>query len=189
MLLFPQVTSLSSHSSEERNGQPLRIGSTTITSHGKELSNAIAALREVILAGERYRLAAATYLGLSINESQAVSYLLSRGPLGQHELADAMNMTTGSITSLVDRLEERGYAVRVQHPTDRRRLIVHLSDRGMQALNVTRSWMRDAFTEVPGEELAELTDRLRAIASGLRARAGAVPVSASGDTIRPRRRR
>ena len=68
---------------------------------------AVAALRELILAGEQYRLAAARYLGLTVSESQAISYLMARGPMGQTDLGAALGFNTSSTTALVDRLDIR----------------------------------------------------------------------------------
>jgi DNA-binding MarR family transcriptional regulator len=42
-------------------------------------------------------------------------------------------VTTGSMTSLLDTLERRGLVRRQPHPSDRRQLLVHLTDEG-QAL-------------------------------------------------------
>ena len=154
-----------------------------------ELTDAVAALRELILAGEHYRLSAATYLGLNVNESQAISYLLSRGPLGQSDLAELLGMTTGSVTALVDRLEQRGYATRTPHPSDRRRVTVQLSSSGNDALDDVATWMRDAFVEVAEDRLTPVAGALRQLASGLRGRAEKVPIEPPDGTPAPRRRR
>ena len=77
---------------------------------------ATAALRELILAGERYRIAVASHLDLTVNESRAISHLLARGPMGQTDLATALGLTTSSTTTLVDRLVGREMVVRVPHP-------------------------------------------------------------------------
>ena len=53
---------------------------------------ATAALRELILAGERYRIAVASHLDLTVNESRAISHLLARGPMGQTDLATALGL-------------------------------------------------------------------------------------------------
>ena len=72
-----------------------------------ELAEAVRSLRSVILAGEHYRLAVATHLGISVNESQAISYLFAEGPLRQTDLAQRMNLTTSTVTGLLDRLADR----------------------------------------------------------------------------------
>jgi DNA-binding MarR family transcriptional regulator len=43
------------------------------------------------------------------------------------QLAEAMHLTSGAITTLVDRLEAAGYAKRVRDTDDRRRVLVELT--------------------------------------------------------------
>lgn len=142
---------------------------------------AVTAMREVILAAEAYRQAAAARLRLSLTDSQAVSYLLARGPLGQNDLAVALGLTTGSVTPLVDRLERNGIARRLPHPTDRRRSIVALSSDGSELLDDIRGWLLKAFHEIAPEKLPEVTDVLTTLARGLRESASEEMV-AQGDT-------
>lgn len=71
-----------------------------------------------------------------------------RGPLAQHELATALDVTPRNITGLVDALEQHGYVVRVPHPTDRRARVVELTPSGR------------AVTERTAREHAELSETL-----------------------------
>jgi len=43
------------------------------------------------------------------------------------QLARATGLTTASITGVIDRLEQAGYARRGRDPHDRRRVVIHLS--------------------------------------------------------------
>lgn len=63
-------------------------------------------------------------VGVSVPELLALEHLAGDGGLGPSELARRLRLTTGSATSLVDRLEAGGHAVRVPHPSDRRRVVV-----------------------------------------------------------------
>jgi DNA-binding MarR family transcriptional regulator len=47
-------------------------------------------------------------------------------------LADRLGLTTGSVTSLLDRLEHLGYLTRSPHPSDRRKLIVRATEAATQ---------------------------------------------------------
>lgn len=154
---------------------------------GPELADAVRSLRSVILAGEHYRLAVATHLGISVNESQAISYLFAEGPLGQTDLAQRMNLTTSTVTGLLDRLERRGLTQRVPDPHDRRRSTVHLSERGHGELNEVRGWMTHAFGSFDRTQLTRLATDLKALADGLR---GFTEVVATADSpYEPPRRR
>lgn len=138
---------------------------------GKDrLDATVAALRELILAGEHYRVVAAKQLGLTVTESQAVSYLMARGPMGQNELAQALHLAAGSTTALVDRLEQRGVVRREAHETDRRRSIVHLDDPSDHVVSSLRSWLVDVCSTVPAKARAEATKTLSTLAERLHQR-------------------
>jgi DNA-binding MarR family transcriptional regulator len=155
-----------------------------------DLNESLLALREMIHACEQYRLTTATYLGVTVTESQAISHLLSRGAMGQHELAAVLDMTTGATTALVDRLQVRGFARRTPHPTDRRRTIVELTDKGAATLADLRDWTEHVFAGIAPDERERAAGILRTIAAGLRDRTALAPDRpADGDVPLPRRRR
>ena len=129
---------------------------------------ATAALRELILVGERYRIAVAGHLDLTVNESRAISHLLARGPLGQTDLATALGLTTSSTTTLVDRLERRELVVRVPDPRDRRRSTVEIPESGRRRLSEVRDWMPHAFDPVDAADLPGVATMLDTIATALR---------------------
>src|SRR6476660_1786875 len=110
--------------------------------------DATVALRELILAGERYRIAVAARLDLTVNESRTISYLLARGPMGQTELSTALGLTTSSTTTLLDRLEQREMVRRVPDPSDRRRSSVEIPESGAIRLREVRDWMPHAFDPI-----------------------------------------
>jgi DNA-binding MarR family transcriptional regulator len=128
---------------------------------------ATAALRELILAGERYRIAVANHLGLTVNESRAISHVLARGPLGQTDLATALGLTTSSTTTLVDRLERREMVARVPDPHDRRRSTVEIPESGRRRLSEVRDWMPHAFDELGATDLPGVARLLDTIAGSL----------------------
>ena len=83
-----------------------------------------------------------------------------------NELGDAMQLTSGGATRLVDRLEENGYLERVACPSDRRVLWARLTDEGMQKLaDATRVHIEDLdqhfVSRLSTTEMAGLTDILR----------------------------
>ncbi|GAA3569558.1 MarR family transcriptional regulator [Amycolatopsis ultiminotia] len=62
--------------------------------------------------------------GLSPAEHRAVRLIDELGPLTAGELAVRSQLSTGTVTALVDRLEYKGFARRRRHPTDRRRVLI-----------------------------------------------------------------
>lgn len=69
--------------------------------------------------------------GLSNTAAQTLAIIEGAGePLAPSIIAERLMVTTGSMTSLLDTLERRGLVRREAHPSDRRRLLVHLTDEG-----------------------------------------------------------
>jgi DNA-binding MarR family transcriptional regulator len=66
-------------------------------------------------------------LGINRTDGRCLDILEQRGPITAGELARACGLTTGAMTTLLDRLERLGYLRRVPHPTDRRRVVVELT--------------------------------------------------------------
>lgn len=60
--------------------------------------------------------------------------LLHKGPLPVNEIGKKVLLTSGSITTAVDRLEDKGLVERRAHGTDRRAKIVHLTKEGKKLI-------------------------------------------------------
>lgn len=84
----------------------------------------VRALRRVNFQGTVFGQTVALRLGLSESDIQALETLLETGAATAGRLAEVMNMTTGAITRVIDRLEQAGYVRRVADPADRRRVVV-----------------------------------------------------------------
>jgi DNA-binding MarR family transcriptional regulator len=91
--------------------------------------------------------------------------------MGQSDLGALLGYNTSSMTALVDRLERDGIAVRVPHPTDRRRSTVQLTDQGRAAVRITGRWFIGAFDHVEQDSLPAVTAAITAIAEDLRVNA------------------
>jgi DNA-binding MarR family transcriptional regulator len=62
----------------------------------------------------------------------------SQTPMSPHEIADRLIISRATVTGLVDSLERRGYARRLPHQSDRRMLLVELTDTGRGVANKFR---------------------------------------------------
>ncbi len=60
--------------------------------------------------------------------------LLHKGPLPINEIGKKVLLTSGSITTAVDRLADKGFVERRAHGTDRRAKIVHLTKEGKKLI-------------------------------------------------------
>jgi DNA-binding MarR family transcriptional regulator len=71
--------------------------------------------------------AAAEILGINRTDHRCMDILDRHARLTAGELAEASGLTTGAVTSVLDRLERAGYARRVRDTVDRRRVLVQLT--------------------------------------------------------------
>ncbi len=133
------------------------------------LDEAVRSLRLLILAGENYRQAVAQLTGLGVTETQALSYLAIHGDRGQTDLGADLGITSSASTALVDRLERQGVAERYAHPSDRRRLVVRLTDPGRDVVRRSRDWLAAGFGAVEPGDMPAVSQMLRQIAHDLRA--------------------
>jgi len=81
------------------------------------------------------------YAGNSISQLEmcgsdfaVLEALLHKGPLPVNEIGKKVLLTSGSITTAVDRLETKGLVERRAHGTDRRARIVHLTREGKKLI-------------------------------------------------------
>ena len=87
------------------------------------------AIRAVVIAAENFRLRAARdVLGVGSTEISALFYLFTEGTSTPTELAARLQITTASVTELVERLSRAGLARRAPHPHDRRKVVLSLTD-------------------------------------------------------------
>lgn len=82
------------------------------------------AARESSTASVLLHGAIAERLGLSATDEKTLEVLDRLGPLTAGDLARHTGLATASVTSLIDRLEAKGFVRRVRDTADRRRVIV-----------------------------------------------------------------
>lgn len=91
----------------------------------RELQDAVmAAGRASTTAGVLLHTAVAERVGLNSTDTRALDLLLREGPMTAGELATHTGLASASVTALIDRLEQRGFAHRDRDPHDRRRVVV-----------------------------------------------------------------
>lgn len=70
--------------------------------------------------------------GLSPAQMHAIEIIGHEDSLRMKELAEKMGVTTGTLTVMVDRLEQQGFLARKPHKQDRRSYLVVLTDKGKE---------------------------------------------------------
>ncbi len=112
------------------------------------------ALTRVAEADRRLRALSAEQVGLNLADFDAVRYLAEQGPVPAGRIAEAMGITSGAVTGLVDRLERTGWVERARHEIDRRQVVVQLASARRELIDSGRA-LRDRLL---AEALADLDD-------------------------------
>lgn len=87
-------------------------------------------LWKALHAVEAYAVKSIADLEIGATDFAVLEALLHKGPLPVNEIGRKVLLTSGSITTAVDRLETKGLVERRAHGSDRRARIVHLTRQG-----------------------------------------------------------
>ncbi|HEY4021188.1 MAG TPA: MarR family transcriptional regulator [Pseudonocardiaceae bacterium] len=71
--------------------------------------------------------------GLTLSRAHLLWEVHHRGPVTQRVLSEALKVSSRNITGLVDGLVDTGFVTREPHPTDRRAILVTLTEAGKAA--------------------------------------------------------
>jgi DNA-binding MarR family transcriptional regulator len=99
--------------------------------------------------------------GLSPSEKLVITHLWSQGTATMSDLAVRTGMTSGGATSLIDRLERDGYVQRRADPTDRRRQLVSLTDKGSDSRAELARTLEVAVRHVGADHVTPIFEALR----------------------------
>jgi DNA-binding MarR family transcriptional regulator len=155
--------------------------------------SALRAIRRLLRAAEmsEKQLAAAT--GLTPSQLVVLQDVARRGETTAGAIAKAVQFSQATVTSLVDRLVDRGFVVRSRRENDRRMVWVSLTERGEAMLSSAPDIMQDRFrhrfAQLPDWEQAMLVAMLERLTALLNADGiDAAPVIDAGaiDRLSPR---
>ncbi len=103
--------------------------------------------------------------GLNASEYRLLVTLWKSGPTSPGDLGKRLLVSSGVMTNRLDRLEERGFVARAPHPSDRRGILVSLTDTGLEVLSrmIERQARRETelLAALQPDERAELNALLR----------------------------
>jgi DNA-binding MarR family transcriptional regulator len=109
---------------------------------------------------------AADYLGLNRTDGRCLDILDQHGAMTAGQLAREARLTTGAVTTVLDRLEQAGYVRRTRDTVDRRRVLVDVTPLVWERASAIWGPMAeaaeaDAFSSYSDDELALLLDFMR----------------------------
>jgi DNA-binding MarR family transcriptional regulator len=138
----------------------------------------MSALRLAVLAVERSRRATAAELNIGISEMAALGHLHHDGALTPSDLGNRLNLSSGTMTALVDRLEETGLARRTPNPEDRRSHLIEITDDGSTKTRAVFKRFNSAgagtLKRTTAEQRAWLVEILESLATEITAVADAI---------------
>jgi DNA-binding MarR family transcriptional regulator len=118
---------------------------------------------------DAYDEAVAEALGINRTDQRCIDVLDQEGPTTAGRLAELLGLTSGAITTVLDRLELAGYARRVRDEADRRRVTVELTDEaraaGWEFYEPMLRMAEELYSRYTDDELALLLDFLETAAT------------------------
>lgn len=155
-------------------------------SSAEAAANLVRAANDFLAELQRQR---AQVASLSPSAFEALAVIEGAGePVPSHVIADQLLVSTASMTSLLDTLEKRGLAVRLPHPTDRRKILVDITPEGRrivdEMLPIVHATATRAFATLSDNERQTLIKLLTKLRRQLSQNADAEPVRP-----KPRRKR
>jgi DNA-binding MarR family transcriptional regulator len=145
-------------------GGPSADQAGPVSARRQLINNAAAEARIQQTAYDRFEDAAAAYVGVNRTAMRCMDVLDQAGQLTPGEIAVQTGLTSGAVTAMLDRLERVGLVQRQPDPSDRRRVIVRLTDKSRQLTSEIYGPLAGEITEF--ERYSD--DELRLIADFLR---------------------
>lgn len=106
-------------------------------------------------------------LKLCFSDFAVLEALLHKGSLPVNRIGAKVMLTSGSVTTAVDRLEQRGLVVRGNDVSDRRMRIVHLTRSGRKLIEAAfkehAEKMEQVFTPLSAQERLQLIRLLKKV--------------------------
>lgn len=104
-------------------------------------------------------------IGINATDMQCLNILDIEGPVPAGRLAELTGLTTGAITTSIDRLEKGGFVERVRDPTDRRRVVIRrlsASQEGFEIFQTISHLWIEHCAAYSDQELSTVLDFLNA---------------------------
>lgn len=154
-----------------------------------DLSNEVLkTIRKIIRAIDLHSKKLSQVHGLTSSQAVVLSEIQSSGPIPVSVLAQNVSLSAATVTDILHRLEKKAFVVRERDETDRRRILVCLTEKGANQLSKLPSMLQqrflDQFEELQEWEKHMILSNLQRVAHLMDAeRLDAAPLLASGTAI------
>jgi DNA-binding MarR family transcriptional regulator len=115
-------------------------------------------------------------MGISMMQLHVLHLLERHGELTMSRLADVLDVSVSAATGLIDRIEERGFVERIRVPTDRRIVLVRITDPGRQLLDDVEVLRTEIMLRVLEQLDPDQLERIAGAMADLRAALASTPI-------------
>jgi MarR family transcriptional regulator, organic hydroperoxide resistance regulator len=123
-------------------------------------------LKSLTHASMLFQNALAAKMDLNVTDAACIDFLIEMGPSTAGDLSRLTRLTTGAITSVIDRLEKAGLVKRENDPHDRRKVVVcFLPEKHKKVVKYYESMASEIFTLLSGYSKKEIKLLLSATGS------------------------
>lgn len=121
-------------------------------------------LRKIIKAVDIYSSKLRDSSGISSSQLSCLLTLDSTGPISLSTLSNKVSLSPSMITSIVDQLESKKMVERKRHASDRRVILIELTEKGKKTLKSApvsfQKFLIDSLSALPEEEKLELNKNI-----------------------------
>jgi DNA-binding MarR family transcriptional regulator len=107
----------------------------------------ITALRRVIRATDLHSKHLVKTAGLTASQVLLMQTIDTQGSATSSELASAISLSQATVTVILDRLEDRGFIQRQRSKTDKRKILITLTEQGQKALQHAPKPLQESFIQ------------------------------------------
>lgn len=116
-----------------------------------QIDEVLVALRRVIRATDLHSKHLAKTTGLTAPQILLLQAIRNKGHVTIGELANDISLSQATVTTILDRLEKRGYVYRERSTTDKRKVHTYLTDTGAEVLKNAPMPLQDHFARQFGD--------------------------------------
>lgn len=171
------------------------MGMNTAQDEAQEITAAedeiLRSLRRIIRAVDLYSRKLMTQTGLSGPQVICLRQLAqNNGPMQTSHLAEAVNLSSATVCGILNRLEQRGLVHRERQMNDRRRVLVSLTEAGIDTVDNSPPALHDSFLfklrGLPVERQKSIQQTLTSIVGMMSAdELDAAPILVPGESVTP----